>query len=103
MCCQQIKNRSAKKKKKKKKNKKHEGSWSCKTNSLFQGAVGGQWSLTWCFADFEPGLRSALAIVAPGVLTLGDSWHFFHDNHKWVRANGGQEYPFLQFFQKFKI
>lgn len=59
-----------------------------------QQAVNGQWGLTWCFADFEPALRAAIAQVAPGVITIGDSWHFFHENHKWVRANSGVEYLF---------
>jgi hypothetical protein len=59
-----------------------------------QAAVGGAWQLTYCFADFEPALRSAIAQSASNVLTLGDSWHFFHENRKWVRAHGSPEYPF---------
>ncbi len=55
-------------------------------------AGGGQWNPAVCFADFEPALRGAISQVFPACLVYGDSCHFYHDNHKWIRANGGIEY-----------
>lgn len=52
----------------------------------------GAWQMAVCFSDFEPHLRAAIAQVFPSCLVLGDAWHFFHDNHKWVRANNGLDY-----------
>ncbi len=37
-------------------------------------------------------MRAALNIVFPKALILGDSFHFYHDNRKWMNANSGADY-----------
>lgn len=55
----------------------------------------GTWKVDVCYSDFENALRAAVRAVFPGALLLGDSWHFFYDNRKWVRKNGGSVYLLL--------
>lgn len=39
--------------------------------------------------DFEGPMRDAANTVFPRAQILGDSWHFYHDNCKWMNMNGG--------------
>jgi hypothetical protein len=42
--------------------------------------------------DFDLALENAAKQVFPRSRTVGDLWHFLHDNEKWLSTHGGKEH-----------